>query len=349
MTSNVQETSFSDLEELAAYIDGRLEDERRKAVEARLLQDEDYYEIFTESVRSQEEEEAANQATAAQTTADQETDDLAHIASFPRHRRRILQIALPLAAALLISLASLLVRSSPPALDVHAAAVEGTDWDDPGWYRNRSGSPTNQYMDKNREQLAFRLGVRLVDFHTALSAARRNRAILHAHDLAALIDALGAPLLSYQYSELAEQIETTLSAETLSAEPLSAESAETDSAETDSAETLLTEALSEPLKSLKNLDRAVSDLLQDSASEARHLAFGKWAETGRLAARTENRELLHWLVHKSPVPRRLVAAHEGQEATLQRLREALTTPEPASPEDRELVKDFVQIIRELAG
>lgn len=51
-----------DLEELAAYADGRLEGERRASVEARLARDEELYEMLLDAARFREEEEAAREA-----------------------------------------------------------------------------------------------------------------------------------------------------------------------------------------------------------------------------------------------------------------------------------------------
>ena len=50
------ESHTVDLEELAAYIDGRLSKDRRARVEERLLSDEDFYEVFLETVRFQQED-----------------------------------------------------------------------------------------------------------------------------------------------------------------------------------------------------------------------------------------------------------------------------------------------------
>ena len=49
----LSESQAADLEELAAFIDGRLSGERKARVEERLLRDEDYYEIYLETVQFQ--------------------------------------------------------------------------------------------------------------------------------------------------------------------------------------------------------------------------------------------------------------------------------------------------------
>ena len=54
-----------DPEELAAFIDGRLEGERRRLMIARLAEDEDAYDLYDEVLRVREELAAADTAAAA--------------------------------------------------------------------------------------------------------------------------------------------------------------------------------------------------------------------------------------------------------------------------------------------
>ena len=77
------DTHAPDLEDLAAFVDGRLSGERKARVEKRLLRDEGYYEVFLETVRFQQEQ-------------GQEGDRVAAVV--PIARWRSWRVAAPLAA-----------------------------------------------------------------------------------------------------------------------------------------------------------------------------------------------------------------------------------------------------------
>ncbi len=246
--------SPTDLEELAAFIDGRLVGERKAQVEARLLRDEDYYDLFLETVRLQEEQ-----------AREERPPEVRGV--------RWQRFAAPLAAAaiftfLAIGLLRLRADDWAAHLDPAAVVVGGESWDDPGWSRPRSADPVaGQYLP---EQLAFRLGARTVDLRIALAAGDRasaNRLGTQCAELARAAALLTAAAACDRVVQAAEQTASPV---------LEAAAAE--------AETLLKDSFSR------------------GAPEARHFAFGQWAEAARLAAHSCDQGALQQIVRKAPDP-----------------------------------------------
>ncbi len=150
------ELEAPDLEDLAAYMDGRLSGDKKARVEERLLRDEDYYEVFMETSRFQQEE-AGEKA---------EVRNL-----FRRRSWKLAAIALPAAAALAAVTFTVLRSDNDPTAgewvaDLDAKAIIQADrWDRPDWTRFRGpGDPFT------REQIAFRLGATAVHLQLALAA-----------------------------------------------------------------------------------------------------------------------------------------------------------------------------------
>ncbi|MCP4664372.1 MAG: hypothetical protein GY856_54005 [bacterium] len=190
------EPQSADLEELAAFIDGRLSGELKARVEERLLRDEGYYEIFLDTVRFRQEHDAASDAVPV-----------------PIRRRRTWRLAVPLAAAallvILINFMDLGGRASTnewvAQLDT-ATIVAQEGWDDPGWSRLRTANiPEGRYRP---EELAFRLGVRAVDLRVALTAQDREQATRLAAMLEQLAEAADLFPVSSAYRDLRGQLES---------------------------------------------------------------------------------------------------------------------------------------------
>ncbi len=165
------ERDAPDLEDLAAYLDGRLADELKARVEERLLRDEDYYEVFTESLRFQEEQ------------AEETGGEVVTPAVWWRSWKTMAPLAV--AAALVAALGLPRLMLGPPTgellkrLDVGAVVAAGDEWADPGWPRLRGDSRS----DLEPEQRAFRIGTRTVDLQVALVAGDRAAASLAAAQL----------------------------------------------------------------------------------------------------------------------------------------------------------------------
>jgi len=184
-----QGTHTPDLEDLAAYLDGRLDAERRRQVEERLARDEGYYEVFMETSRFREEEGLAGAA--------------------PPQRRRLPWLPL-LAAAAVVLVAVGVWRLSLPAdptiwlekIDAEAV-VAMEDWDDPGWSRVRSASPF--ISGSGAEERTFRLGVRSIDLRLALAAGDRLEAEKASVRMGYMVEELDLLPASF-YTSLAENL-----------------------------------------------------------------------------------------------------------------------------------------------
>jgi len=190
------EHQSADLEELAAFIDGRLSGERKARVEERLLRDEDYYEIFLDTVRFRQKHEAGRVAVPV-----------------PIGRWRSWRLAAPLAAAALLMISINFMDLGGKAsigewvaqLDP-AAIVAQEGWVDPGWSRLRTATiPEGRYRP---EQLAFRLGVRAVELRVALTARDREQATRLAAMLEQLAEAADLLAVSSAYRDLQGQLES---------------------------------------------------------------------------------------------------------------------------------------------
>ncbi len=278
------ERDAADLEDLAAYLDGRLSAERKAQVAARLLRDEDYYEVFIENVRYQEEQAVAGNARVVAPAA------------WWRSSKVIAPLAVAATLVAAVSLPRLVL--GPPASDwverLDPAAVTGiAEWDDPGWDRLRGDAdPALRRPDLRRQQeLAFRIGSHTVDLRIALEAedspAAKNAAIqLEKRAFETMVLMAAA-----DYGELKVQIDDR----------------DFDLLRTRAAE--------------------LEEYLAEEAFEgtpATRYALGTWNEAGRLAALTENAEVLAGIWR-----RRRVAQGIGEiEGHLEALETVVEQPEP---------------------
>ena len=168
LTVSTSGSECLDLEDLAAFADGRLTGaERERAVE-HLADCERCYEVLAEVMQIQEEEEGDEDEVSEQSpTADDPTDDepLAEVVVHPSSRPWLWPTAgVAAAAALIVMVAAPLVRDDrrpPPA----------AGWDEHPWIILRSGP-----QEVEPEALAFRLGVWSIDLEVALEATRTDRA-----------------------------------------------------------------------------------------------------------------------------------------------------------------------------
>ncbi|MCP3963913.1 MAG: hypothetical protein GY719_39255 [bacterium] len=184
------EREAPDLEDLAAYLDGRLAGEKKERVEERLLRDEDYYEVFMETSRFQQEEAG-------------EKTDVRSI--FRRRAWKLAAIALPTAAALATVTFTVLRSDNDPTAgewvaELDAKAIIQADrWGQPDWTTFRGVGDLF-----TREQLAFRLGAMVVHLQLALAAEDGHA----ARDLAGGIESLSIAsalfMASSEYGRLRE-------------------------------------------------------------------------------------------------------------------------------------------------
>lgn len=242
-----------DPEVLAAFVDGRLRGDERRAVVEHLDRCPECYEVFAETVRFQGEEEPRG--------------ELVRPARFSG--RPWLWAAAAAAVAFVAILALPILRMAPERpvvtgpegielvlssaalareMDLESAPAPATlVWG--GW---PEGLGFAGGLD--RETAAFRVGVRLVDLRVALREEDAETARALVEELAGSLDAAGAS------AEVEARIQ----------------------AARDAAETGRLDALEGAVGSI---EAATEELLDPFA-----LAFGKWAEAGHLAAAAGDRD-----------------------------------------------------------
>lgn len=161
-----------DLEDLAAYVDGRLSTQRRAWVEEHLVRDEELYEIFQATVEFQQQHDGAAERPNAGWS------------------QTWLLVPLAAAAALVLVVTPTLLRERTPSerwteqLQPAVIAALTENWSDPGWGRNRSGPGDCP----NPATLPFRMGAWSLDLRLALLAGDDAEAQQLAARLAILAD-----------------------------------------------------------------------------------------------------------------------------------------------------------------
>ncbi len=197
-----------DLEELAAFVDGRLSGARKEAVERRLVTDDGYYELYLETVELLEGE--AGEATGP-------AEVVAHPAPAPvseRRSRSLVSWWVPVAAVAAAATIAVLVVVPPflarpfSVLSV-VGALEGTgpmtarfgeEWDLRRWTTFRSAQPDSAQLTP--EQAAYRSGVHLADLAVAARLGDREAVAREARRLEGLVAAGGFLELEPVFAEL---------------------------------------------------------------------------------------------------------------------------------------------------
>lgn len=303
------ERDAPDLEDLAAYCEGRLSGERKARVEERLLRDEDYYEVFLENVRFAEEEARGGAA-------------VARPGAWWRSWRVAVPVAVAAGLALVVGLPKLLLPSTDEwvarldAKKVLAQTVTDLEWDDPDWYRMRG--PSSPYRP---EELAFRLGARIVDLRIALAAGDPVEAGGPAADLRRLTGYdVGLLPLEGAYESLLEK----LANDDVEIGKVAAEAA--------SLEAILRE----------HYEDAQTD---QERAEAERFALGVWTEAGRLAALAEDAQALAGVYRK----RRPARSVEAVRPHLDELSAIVARPDLAREDFEAAAQVFSEIGKALAG
>lgn len=245
-----------DLEDLAAFIDGRLDTEECARIRAHLGRCEECYETFVETVRFERELGAAAREQPI---------------PFPSDRRRweprrwMPAASLAAAAVLLLAVGLPVYRSltSPTALapDEIIASVreEAPALLDQTWPPAQRGHGTNTPTD---EEQSFRMGVEVVNFQLALEAGERDRSRQAAARIGALLEE--TPLAGEELKSFYRGVFDTLGSESES-----------------------------PAQFLEAAAAHGKDGFEQQVTflDLRHFELGKWAEAGRLAALAGKPEL----------------------------------------------------------
>ena len=267
-----------DLEELAAFIDGRLAGDRKAAVERRLVLDDDYYELYREAASLADEQRAEEGSTAAVIEHPQPA-----AADSAGPKRRVWWLPAAALAAAAIAAIWLLPSMSDRSFDSGQVIAElsgagtmaerfgGELWSSVGWSVHRSAAAESLPRLSN-EQRAFRLGVRTVDLTVALRSGDQREAAALAFQIEALLE--------LDEFAIAEQAAFAGLRRTLQAGRQVAQQ------EAAQAEHFLRDNLTE--------------------AERAHFETGQWAELGRLAARSRTEGLFHsreWRAHLDRVER----------------------------------------------
>lgn len=303
-----------DLEDLAAYFDGRLSAERRAQVEERLVRDEDYYDVFLENVHALQEK------------ADERDGGEVELAAGRRPWRVAAEVAtvagpLAVAAALVAAIGLSLLRGRGPStgewvarLDATAVVGWGKLWDDPSWERSRSGGPEVSLLTP--EQLAFRIGTRTVDLRVALAGDDLLAVKRASTQLATLTNArIDLLLFSSGYEDLTQRID------------------------------------SDPLVDLTtktaDLEAYLAEALEDSP-EAGNYHLGQWNEAGRLAALSSDAEVLAGVFRRKDRSLPL-SANDKIAPHLAKIEAVVEKTEPGAEDFKAAAVAFSEIARAMAG
>ncbi|HVF60883.1 MAG TPA: zf-HC2 domain-containing protein [Thermoanaerobaculia bacterium] len=252
-------SAHPELEEIAAYLDGRLSAAERRGITAHLSVCTECLELFTETAHALEE-----------TSAGTAGGEVVPFDRPLRSPRRWLPVAAAAAALLAAGLAGYRLLLAPPSVEV-AELVEplagGRGAADAIWtgpvYRGGEDQPTEAFYAKS-----LLVGAHLVGFQTAAAAGDSRAAADAARRVANYLDENGF---------LPEETKKFRDAQLA----LGADRPGAASLDLARARALVSFA--------RALVKETSEPIEDSFSEV-HLPFGEWAQAGYVAARTGSRE-----------------------------------------------------------
>lgn len=302
---NISTETCPPLEDIAAFLDGKLSGEERARIVAHLAECESCYTLFADAARFQLEEgkeAAAEPAKAA-------------VVPFPR--KRVLRWALPLAAMLLVGVATIpLYRQYNEMPDMFAAqlvdlsALKNVPSDRLWSNDKRSGSKLELTDSQPAE---FMLGAHLVDLRVILA---RNDAQESVNVLARINRYIESLLFADEQAQFYLKVQAEI-----------------------------VDGKREPKELLAEATATEASLTEITSYS---LAFGKWVEASRLSALARkpeffedrrNRQFLLWLLRKQDEdldPRVL--------ADLLEVREVLETNALREPQYRELAERLSKIL-----
>lgn len=300
------------LEDIAAFLDGKLSERERARVVAHLADCESCYAVFAGAARFQLEEEVESRVPKA-------SEEQAPAPVVPLRRRTIPQWAFPLAAALVLGLATiplyLQYSRMPEMLStklVDPAALKGVPTASL-WAEDKRGNEDSGGFDTRPYE--FLVGVHLVDLRLTLARADKEETV---NVLARINNRMGGLLYVTEQAEFYENAVGDL----------------------DQGKRTLGEVAKEAAQVETDLTEQLSDFP--------HLAFGKWTEAGRLSALAkssaffedgDNRRFPGWLLRK-----RQEDLGEEVVPSLKRIRGILDDSDPSKLPYDDLEKQFNGIL-----
>lgn len=310
MRLNIVTDTCPPLEDIAAFLDGRLPEEERARIVAHLADCESCYAVFADAARFQleeekEEEESRKRKVAA--NVEPVTEKPAPAPVIPFHRRPAVRWALPLAALLVLGVATIPLyqryNTMPTLLAtelVDPAALKSVSTESL-WKDDKRGHPTAVIIDST--PFEFLLGVHMVGLRLTLA---RNESAESLNMLSRIIG----------------HMEQLISVDTASEFYLRAH-----------GEINQGMPPKELVEEAAEIEASLTAEYQEQ--EIPHLAFGKWTEAGRLSALARNpaffadranRRFPGWLLRRAQED---LANDEEVVRNLRRIRGILDDSDPA--------------------
>lgn len=287
-----------DLEDLAAYLDGMLPEDRRADVEARLAEDAEYYEIFLETVRFREEGLGESEVVSEKVDVDPQP---LVAARSPQAAFRRWSAPLALAAGLLLVFLwkpwdPPLGEQFPPGLGQAKLGQLGMHLR--GWDVQRGGQ-TSEAEDR---AVAFRAGAYWVHLELAVKYQDREIALRALRDLERALNRRTWPLL--KLNAPIKGLEEALELESVRWRDVSSRT--------------------------KRLMQSLDSVMERSIPERDALEWGRWSEHVLLLYLEERQHLLEERLGEPP---QVFEDVEEVSEALQRMRDApKTTPSEAFEE-----------------
>ena len=295
-TANTRKSNHPAQESIAAYLDGRLPESERRAMASHLDKCAACYEIYTESVRFQDDD-----------TADVKRKTLAFE---PRKGRLspsfVQRIAWPLAALLLIGVGAVVWRQLPLPIEPQKVETLAAALDKPsasmiaqlGPFDTTRGLPEDS--GTNFPVVAFQSGATLVDLRVAIATGDPEKIDLFAHTLGVLHH------LASDFQDEPAKKDFELRLDRFRGN--------------DAVATLLTARLTD----LRSIEANLRSLYSDSLSP--HFELGVWTEAGRLAAYGERMDFFSAEANRTSLGR------FRRQPPIPEVKEALDQIEDAWPE-----------------
>lgn len=324
MRLNIVTDTCPPLEDIAAFLDGRLSEGERARVVAHLTDCEACYAVFTDAARFQleeeEEDEDSQKKPEEPTGAEPAAEEPAPAPVIPFHRRPAVRWAFPLAALLVLGLATIPLyqqyNSMPTLLStelVNLAALEGVPTNRV-WADDKRGDPSAMAIDSS--PFEFLLGVRMVDLRLTLA---RNDSAESLQVLSRINGTLENLILVDRAAEFYVRVHGEIYA-------------------------------GRPPKELAEEAAQVEAALTEDYRELPHFAFGKWTEAGRLSAMARNstffedrdsRRFPAWLVRKAEEN---LGDSEEVVRNLKKIQGILDDSDPSTLPYGDLEKQFERIL-----